>query len=320
MTAPSSAVVRTEGLTKRYGRITAVDGVGLEIAPGELFGFLGPNGAGKTTTIRMLLGLVHPSAGTVELLGRRLPRGLADALADVGALVEGPGFYPYLSGRRNLELFDAAGRGGPARTRRDRIEEALGAVGMAGVDRRPVKQYSLGMRQRLGLAAALLRHPRLLILDEPTNGLDPNGIRELRELFVRLARSGTTVVLSSHQLSEVELICTRAAVMVGGRVVAQDWVDRLLAPTGVVRISTPDPDLAVATVTRLGRPRVLGRGGELVQVALDGLPSELLTSELVHDGVRVRELALERRTLEDVFVGLTGGASADHAPGAGDPG
>ncbi len=320
MTAPPNAVVRTDGLTKRYGRITAVEGVGLEIAPGELFGFLGPNGAGKTTTIRMLLGLVHPTSGTVELLGRRLPRGLADALADVGALVEGPGFYPYLSGRRNLELFDAAGRGGPARTRRDRIEEALGAAGMAGVDRRPVKQYSLGMRQRLGLAAALLRHPRLLILDEPTNGLDPNGIRELRELFVRLARSGTTVVLSSHQLSEVELICTRAAVMVAGRVVAQDWVDRLLAPTGVVRISTPDPELAVATVTRLGRPRVLARDGELVQVALDGLPSELLTSELVHDGVRVRELALERRTLEDVFVGLTGGASADHGPGRGDPG
>jgi ABC-2 type transport system ATP-binding protein len=228
----------------------------------------------------------------------------------VGALVEGPGFYPYLSGRRNLGLFDAAGPGGRPRDRRARIEEALALVGMADVDRRPVKHYSLGMRQRLGLAAALLRRPRLLVLDEPTNGLDPNGIRELRELFVTLTRSGTTVVLSSHQLAEVELICTRAAVMVGGRVVAQDSVERLLAPTGVVVLTSPDLDALESCLVRLRRPRLLDRSADRARIALGGLPSETLVAALVADGLAVRELVVERRTLEDVFVGLTGGETA----------
>ncbi len=305
-----STVVRTEGLTKRYGSSTVVDAVDLEVSEGDLFGFLGPNGAGKTTTIRMLLGLVRPSAGRAEVLGRPVGPTLATALADVGALVEGPGFYPYLSGRRNLTLFDAAGPGGRPGDRRARVEDALALVGMADVDRRPVKHYSLGMRQRLGLAAALLRRPRLLVLDEPTNGLDPNGIRELRELFVELTRSGTTVVLSSHQLAEVELICTRAAVMVGGRVVAQDSVERLLAPTGVVVLTSPDLDAVAPCLVQLGGPRLLDRSGDRARIALGGLPSEALVAALVADGLAVRELVVERRTLEDVFVGLTGGETA----------
>ena len=231
MTAP--VVVRTEGLTKRFPEgLVAVDDLDLEVFEGDLYGFLGPNGAGKSTTIRMLLGLVFPTAGAVEVLGQAVPRHSSEALLDVGALIEGPGFYPHLSGRRNLRLFDAAGRNGSRGTRRPRIEEVMERVGLADVGRRPVKAYSMGMRQRLGLAAALLRQPRLLILDEPTNGLDPQGIHELRTLFVELVHEGTTVFLSSHLLAEVELICTRAAMMANGKLVAQDRVD---APAGADR-------------------------------------------------------------------------------------
>ena len=227
----SDVVVRTEGLTKRFpGGLTAVDHLDLEVHEGDLFGFLGPNGTGKSTTIRMLLGLVFPTAGTAEVLGQRVPGHGQAALLDVGALVEGPGFYPHLSGRRNLTLIDAAGKNGDRTTRRARIDEVLERVGLADVGRRPVRAYSMGMRQRLGLAAALLRRPRLLILDEPTNGLDPQGIHELRTLFVSLVREGTTVLLSSHLLAEVELVCTRAAMMANGRLVAQDHVARCWPP------------------------------------------------------------------------------------------
>ncbi|GAA3440037.1 ABC transporter ATP-binding protein [Kutzneria kofuensis] len=170
-------MIVTRGLTKRYGSVLAVDGVDLNVREGDRYGFLGPNGSGKTTLVRMLLGLVYATSGEIEVLGSRMPRRAAEVLPQIGAMVEGPAAYPHLSGRRNLSLLDASGPGGSRRTRRARIEEALVQVGLSGIDRRPVKAYSLGMRQRLGLAAALLRKPRLLILDEPTNGLDPKGIR-----------------------------------------------------------------------------------------------------------------------------------------------
>lgn len=341
MSTPS--VIRTHGLVKRYGGLTAVDHVDLDVRDGDLFGFLGPNGSGKTTTIRMVLGLVHASAGSMELLGQPVPRRVRAALPRVGTLVEGPGFYPHLSGRRNLAIFDAAGPRRPyasGRTRRRRIGAALERVGLADVGRRPVRAYSLGMRQRLGLAAALLRRPRLLVLDEPTNGLDPQGIQEIRTLFLDLVREGTTVFLSSHQLAEVELICTRAAMMAGGRLVAQDAVSSLLAPTGRVHLRTPDPHLAEQVLAALpgararrvaprdGRAALLvgvggdrGDRGELTTdgatgpgsepgselvVQLDGLAPEQLNQELVLRGVRVRELVVERPTLEQVFLSLTG--------------
>jgi ABC-type multidrug transport system ATPase subunit len=301
-----TAIVRTEGLTKSYGRLRVVDDVGLEVFPGDVFGFLGPNGSGKTTTIRMLLGLVAPTAGRAELFGRPMPDNAHAVLEDVGALVEGPGFYPTMSGRRNLSLFDAAGHNGSRSTRRRRIAEALERVGLGSVDRRPVKAYSLGMRQRLGLAAALMRQPRLLMLDEPTNGLDPQGIREIRALLAELAREGTTVFLSSHLLGEVELICTRAAMMSQGRLVAQDTVDHLLAPTGRLVIDTPDTDAAVALLSRQGAR--VEREGARVRVELNGQPPEVLNHALVHAGVRVRELVVERRSLEDAYLNLTGGS------------
>jgi ABC-type multidrug transport system ATPase subunit len=314
-------VIRTEGLTKRFGRLVAVDGLDLEVREGDLFGFLGPNGSGKTTTVRMLLGLVFATSGRIELLGRPMPRAAAEVLPQVGSLVEGPGFYPHLSGRANLALFDAAGPPGPGgsgrrRDRRRRVDDALARVGLDGVGRRPVKAWSTGMRQRLGLAAALLRAPRLLVLDEPTNGLDPHGMREVRDLLAELVAGGTTVFLSSHLLAEVELVCTRAAIVDRGRLVAQDRVEALLGPTGRVLVTTPDVAAAAELAARLPGVRLGERGPDRLAVQLDGTVPEALNRRLVDGGVRVRELVVERPSLEDVFLRLTGGLRAAR-PGEG---
>jgi ABC-type multidrug transport system ATPase subunit len=338
-------VIRTEGLTKRFGGLVAVDDLDLDVHEGDLFGFLGPNGSGKTTTVRMLLGLVFATSGRIELLGRPMPRAAREVLPQVGSLVEGPAFYPHLSGRANLALFDAAGphpagaappgAGGPnregspppgaggaavhsprglgrrSRDRRRRVDDALAQVGLEGVGRRPVKAWSTGMRQRLGLAAALLRAPRLLVLDEPTNGLDPHGMREVRDLLVELVKGGTTVFLSSHLLAEVELVCTRAAIVDQGRLVAQDRVDALLGPTGRVLVTTPDVGAAADLAAALPGVRLGELRPDRLVVHLDGSAPEVLNRRLVDGGVRVRELVVERPTLEDVFLRLTGGLGKD---------
>jgi ABC-type multidrug transport system ATPase subunit len=311
-------VIRTEGLTKRFGRLVAVDGLDLDVREGDLFGFLGPNGSGKTTTVRMLLGLVFATSGRIEVLGRPMPGAAREVLPQVGSLVEGPGFYPNLSGRANLTLFDAAGPQpslDPPRERRRRVADALAQVGLDGVGRRPVKAWSTGMRQRLGLAAALRRAPRLLILDEPTNGLDPHGMREVRDLLVELVAGGTTVFLSSHLLAEIELICTRAAIVDRGRLVAQDRVEALLGPTGRVLVTTPDVSAAAELAAALPGVRLGERRPDRLAVHLDGTAPEALNRRLVDGGVRVRELVVERPTLEDVFLRLTGGLGVP-APGA----
>jgi ABC-2 type transport system ATP-binding protein len=296
-------VIVTRGLTKRYGSVLAVDHADLDVREGDRYGFLGPNGSGKTTVIRMLLGLVYATSGEIEVLGMPMPARSHDVLPRVGALVEGPSAYGHLPGRANLALIDAAGRGGSRRTRRRRIEEALERVGLAGIDGRPVRKYSLGMRQRLGLAAALLRAPTLLILDEPANGLDPQGIREMRDLLASLNEAGTTVFLSSHQLAEVEQLCTRVGVVDRGRLVLQTEIAALQPPTGRVIVHSPDADRAVAELNG----QVASRDGDrLVVTAAD--PAEL-NARLVAAGLRIVEIRPERRSLEDLVLDLTGPGS-----------
>jgi ABC-2 type transport system ATP-binding protein len=294
------AVIVTRGLVKRYGRLHAVDGIDLDVRAGDVYGFLGANGSGKTTTVRMLLGLVLPTSGEIDLLGQRMPRAGRRVLPRVGALIEGPAAYGHLSGRENLALLDASGPGGSWRTRRRRIAEVLDQVGLGGVGRRPVKAYSLGMRQRLGLAGALLRRPELLVLDEPTNGLDPQGISEVRELLLDLHRTGTTVFLSSHLLAEVEQLCSRVGVLDRGRLVLQEQLATLTAPTGATVVHTPTPDRVRATldgrVSSIDGERVIVRGKD---------PAEV-NALLVRAGIPVTGLALQRPTLEEVVLAATG--------------
>lgn len=296
-------------MTKRFGRHLVVDGIDLVVPKGSVFGFLGPNGSGKTTTIRMLLGLAHPTAGTIEVLGQTMPAQADSVLPRVGAIVEGPAFYPWLSGRANLVRIDAVGprRAGLA-AREQRVWEALERVGLTSAASRPYRRYSMGMKQRLGLAAALLRPTELLILDEPTNGLDPQGMREVRSIISKLAEEGTTIFLSSHLLAEIEQICSHAAVMRLGKIVAQGAIGDLLAGRpDVVRIRTPDVDRALGALGAMGN--VIAKAWPepgTVRVELGGVAVERVVSALVHANVAVREVISESASLEDTFVALTG--------------
>ncbi|MCW2844492.1 MAG: multidrug transporer ATPase [Nocardioides sp.] len=296
-------MIRTAALTKRYGRITAVDDLDLDVREGDVYGFLGANGSGKTTTVRMLLGLVLATSGTIEVMGQPMPARARQVLPEVGALVEGPAAYAHLSGRANLALFDAMGPGGGRASRARRVDDALARVGLGGVDSRPVHAYSLGMRQRLGLANALLRRPRLLVLDEPTNGLDPQGIREIRGLLLELNAHGTTVFLSSHLLAEIEQMCTRVGVLDQGRLVVQEQLDVLRQPTGRVVVHTPDADRARALLDG----QVEHQDGERLVIRVPDAAA--LNALLVGGGVRVASLTAERRTLEDVVLAATSAGS-----------
>jgi ABC-2 type transport system ATP-binding protein len=298
--------IETEGLTKRFGDLAAVDGIDLAVPRGSVFGFLGPNGSGKTTTIRMLLGLIAPTAGSWRLLGQAMPGAGRDALPKVGALIEGPAFYPWLTGRQNLARFDAAGPDGQRRTRRRRIDDALARVGLSAVGARKVRTYSLGMKQRLGLALAMLRPRELLVLDEPTNGMDPQGTREIRNLTRELAAEGSTVFLSSHLLSEVEQVCTHVGVMSLGKLLAQGTLAELQgAGATKLRVETTDAALAAEVLQRLGVAE-LEVSETAVAGRLDGHRPEHCCRELVLAGVGVRSLTTIRPTLEDTFVALTG--------------
>lgn len=303
-----TSAVSTHSLTKRYGRVTAVDSLDLEVREADLFGFLGPNGSGKTTTVRMLLGLVHATSGTIEVLGQPIPSATRSVLPEVGALIEGPAFYPHLSAQTNLSLLDAAGPAPSRRTRRKRVGDALDRVGLAEVATRSVKTYSSGMKQRLGIAAVLVRPHRLLVLDEPTSGLDPHGARAIRDLLVDLVASGTTVLISSHLLAEIEMICNRAAIVFNGRLIAQDSIDNLLAPTGRIWIDTPDIDRAGAAIQEVSGLDTIERTPSGIAVHLNGRQPDALNATLVAAGVRVRQLIVERSTLEQVFLRLTRGA------------
>ncbi|WP_030269019.1 ABC transporter ATP-binding protein [Streptomyces sp. NRRL B-24484] len=304
----SGEAIRTRGLTKRFGDRTAVDGLDLVVPRGSVFGFLGPNGSGKTTTIRMLMGLIAPSAGSASVLGAPMPQSVGAVLPRVGALIEGPALYGFLSGRANLVRFDAADPTADPRTRERRVAAALERVGLSAAAGRKARGYSLGMKQRLGLAAALLRPRELLVLDEPTNGLDPQGMREIRALVRELAADGTTVFLSSHLLDEIEQVCTHAAVMSRGRLVVQGTVAELAARAqGRLVVRTADAEEAGRVLKEHGVTDL-----QLADGSVDGLPPEgedalpALCAALVGAGVRVRGFAVERGTLEDAFVALTG--------------
>jgi ABC-type multidrug transport system ATPase subunit len=300
-------MITTHELTKRYGSVTAVRSVDLDVREGDRYGLLGPNGSGKSTLVRMLLGLVYATSGSITVMGRAVPRQLPSVLPHIGALIEEPAAYPHLSGRVNLALFDAAAPTGyprrQRRQRRQRIDAALEEVGLAGIDGRPVKAYSLGMRQRLGLAAALIRHPRLLILDEPGNGLDPRGVSDLRTLLLRLNEEGVTVLLSSHQLAEVEQLCSRVGILDHGTLVLQQDMADLRAPTGQVILETLDPERAVVlldgTVDR--------RDGQKLLVRCDDPAA--LNARLVSAGVPVTSLTRHARTLEDIVLSVTSSGS-----------
>ncbi|MFC9608497.1 ATP-binding cassette domain-containing protein [Streptomyces niveus] len=308
-----TVVIETRGLSKRYrGGQLAVDRLDLAVPAGSVFGFLGPNGSGKTTTIRMLMGLIEPTEGTASVLGRAMPRAAGAVLPHVGALIEGPALYGYLNGRDNLLRYDSADPTADPRTRRARVSGALERVGLTAAGGKKAKAYSLGMKQRLALAAALLQPRRLLVLDEPTNGLDPQGMREIRALVRELAGDGTTVFLSSHLLDEIEQVCTHAAVMARGRLLTQGTVAELAAGTrGRLAVTTPDPGDAARVLKELGVTDVTVAGdrvtGEL-PVSGEGEPAEPaeLNAELVRAGVRVRAFGVERASLEDAFVALTG--------------
>ncbi|MFJ9028307.1 ATP-binding cassette domain-containing protein [Streptomyces sp. NPDC102274] len=305
-------VIETRGLTKRYrGGQLAVDRLDLAVPAGSVFGFLGPNGSGKTTTIRMLMGLIEPTAGSASLLGRPMPRAARAVLPEVGALIEGPALYGYLSGRENLVRYDFADPTADPRTRRARVTDALDRVGLTAAAGKRAKAYSLGMKQRLGLASALLRPRRLLVLDEPTNGLDPQGMREIRTLIRELAADGTTVFLSSHLLDEIEQVCTHAAVMAQGRLITQGPVAELAAGTlGRLAVTTPDPAEAARVLKKLGVTDVVvaedGVSGELPTGGAEPVDPADLNAALVRAGVRVRAFGQERASLEDAFVALTG--------------
>lgn len=316
--AEEGLAIQTRGLSKRFGHQLAVDSVDLSVPRGSVFGFLGPNGCGKTTTIRLLLGLITASGGSISLLGSDMPGRLLDVLPKVGALVEGPSFYPFLSGAANLHRLDTASRDSTSATRKKRVHEALERVGLTHAAGKKVKAYSLGMKQRLGIANALLNPRELLILDEPTNGLDPQGTREVRSLVRSLAAGGTTVFVSSHLLAEVEQICTHAAVMSTGRLVAQGTIAELRrAGRAQLRVLTPDAGGASAVLERLGLTPVIGN-----LASSDGLrePTKLVTAvlpveasepekiaaALVDAGVRLRGFTVEGSSLEERFVALTG--------------
>jgi ABC-2 type transport system ATP-binding protein len=298
--------ITTRGLTKRFGERAAVDDLDLVVPRGSVYGFLGPNGSGKTTTIRMLLGLVRPSAGTSSLLGQPIPQGAQAVLPRVGSLVEGPAFHPYLSGRANLQRLDAADLTADPRTSRQRIDAALDRVGLLATAGKRYRAYSLGMRQRLAIAAALLMPRELLVLDEPTNGLDPQGTREVRHLVASLASDGTTVFVSSHLLSEVEQMCTHLGVMSDGRLVAQGSATEVrggASPTA--RVLTGQPSEAARIMSELGLEDVEAVPGG-VRGTPDGLAPEAIVAALVEGGVGVKEFTVTSPSLEDLFVSLTG--------------
>jgi ABC-2 type transport system ATP-binding protein len=299
-------VLRVAGLTKRYGDRAVVNGLDLEVRRGEIFGFLGPNGAGKTTAIAMMLGLVKPLAGSIEILGHDLIRDPQSALRRVGAIVETPAFYPYLTGLDNLRALALARGGVPAK----RFGEVLTLVGLNGRERDRFSTYSLGMKQRLGIAGALLHEPELLILDEPSNGLDPAGMVEIRGLLLQLARSGQTILLCSHLLAEVQQVCDRVIILAQGQIVAQGEVATLLSQGAQTILRVDDPTRAEALLRRANWIEHVTREGDTLMLTMPDDQALALGRLLTEHGIAVGELRRQERDLEQFFLTMTGGPSS----------
>jgi ABC-2 type transport system ATP-binding protein len=299
--------IETVGLVKAFGDQKAVSDVSLRVPSGSVFGFLGPNGSGKTTTIRMLLGLAEATAGQINLLGHSIPKQVGDVLPKVGALVEGPAFYPYMSGRNNLMRMDSADRNSNSGTREKRVDAALERVGLSNAAKKKVHAYSLGMKQRLGLANALLKPRELLILDEPTNGLDPQGTREVRNLIRSLAAEGITIFLSSHLLTEIEQLCSHVAVMRAGEIVAQGSLEEIRAHGQTRLILLVDNTADAQEVLKVAGISNLKISGNKIIASVDSdFEVARINIELVAKKVAVSEIRLEHPSLEEYFVDLTG--------------
>lgn len=310
MASTDNYAVWTSELTKQFGGQTAVKAINLAVPAGSVFGFLGPNGSGKTTTIRMLLGLAEPSSGEIELLGQQVPKQAQEALPRVGALVEGPAFYPYLSGRVNLRRLDSASKTADPKTREQRIDKALSKVGLMNAANKKVHKYSLGMKQRLGIANALLQDRDLLVLDEPTNGLDPQGTREVRNLIRSLSSDGTTILVSSHLLSEIEQLCSHVAVMSAGEIVAQGSLAEMQAQNQTyLKIISPDSEKVLKVLSEFGlKAQQESKNGlqiftSEVEQSFDG---DKVLRKLLRARVKIQSFSVEQASLEDRFVDLTG--------------
>ncbi len=299
--------IKTSSLTKQFGSQKAVSSIDLSVPKGSVFGFLGPNGSGKTTTIRMILGLAAASKGEIELLGHPIPKELEHALPKVGALVEGPAFYPYMSGRNNLIRIDSADRNSTASTRKKRVDAALERVGLTNAAKKKVHAYSLGMKQRLGLANALLKPREILILDEPTNGLDPQGTREVRNLIRSLAAEGITIFVSSHLLSEIEQLCSHLAVMTAGKIVAQGTLAELRNESQTRLVLKADRiDELVDLLKTQGLTTLSLKPDRVVVPVPSDFDVASLNQLLVKKKFMVSEIRLEQPSLEEYFVNLTG--------------
>ncbi len=299
------SVIETRGLSKAYGSTLAVDDLDITVERGQVFGFLGPNGSGKTTTIGMLLGIITPTAGSFRLLGAEAAREREAARQRVGATLEQPNFYPYLSCRDNLVLVARVKHAPVAE-----VEEALDIVGLSARHKTKFGACSLGMKQRLALAATMLGAPELLILDEPANGLDPEGMREIREIIGRVAARGTTVFLSSHLLWEVERTCSHVAILRQGRVVRSGPVGDVVGGGSVAVLMAPDPEMLLAHARAYPGARTAARDGDRVRVELDEPDLASLNRWLAERDIHLSHLSLERRTLEDAFLETTGAGAS----------
>jgi ABC-type multidrug transport system ATPase subunit len=298
-------ILSVAGLSKHYGELRAVDAVTFEVQSGQVFGFLGPNGSGKTTTIGMIFGIVTPTAGHLHLFGSDDPRALAKSRRRVGGTLEQPNLYPYLTGRQNLHLVAAIKGLGDSH-----VAPALEAVDLLAAADRRIKGYSLGMKQRLALAAAMLGDPELLIFDEPTNGLDPEGMQEIRELILKLSRSGRTIVLCTHLLAEVERVCTHVAILKQGRLLRSGAVSELTTGAAVYRLRADNGHALWEAVRSYPQARQMRREHEAVYTELADSDPASLCKYLAGLGIYLAELSSQRSTLEETFLRLTGSGSA----------